>query len=392
MPITDAEITDVQATHVHADWTWTFVRLYTDAGVTGTGEAYWGPGVADVVEDARSRLVGEDPTDVDRLRRSLFEGFSATGSLAGTTVTAISGLDIAIHDLAGKLLEVPASQLLGGRYRDAARVYVDCHAGEHAGNADDADEDVYSADAYADAAEAVLAEGFDVLKFDLDASTRHEMDEHNRHLNAEAIEYKAGLVEAVTDRVGHAADVAFDCHWNYTGDSAIRLGSAIEDCDVWWLEDVVPPENLDVQREVTRATDTPICTGENVYRTHGVRPLIEEAGIDVLQPDMPKFGGMRETVRAAQAADDYYIPLALHNVSSPLGTVAGAHVAAAAPNFLAIEWHARDDPRWGDFVEEDGIIQDGAIPVPEEPGLGVTLDLDTVAEFAAPGEDVLAAA
>lgn len=382
--MTAVEITDVQTTHVHADWTWTFVRIYTDAGVTGTGESYWGPGVGDVIEGCDGLLVGEDPRDLDYLRHRLFEGTSATGSLAGKTVSAISGIDIALHDLAGKLTDQPAYRLLGGKYRDSARVYVDCHAGDQ-GEYDD----VYSPEAYADTAEAVVEAGFDALKFDLDATKRYERDSHNRHLNAEAIDYKRRLVEAVTERVGLQADVAFDCHWNYSGDSARRLATAIEDYDVWWLEDVVPPENLQVQREVTASTSTTICAGENRYRTHGIRDLIEQQAIDVIQPDMPKFGGMRETVRAAHLADDYYIPMSLHNVSSPLGTMAGAHVAASIPNFLALEWHARDDPHWDDFIVEDPIIVDGAIPLGDAPGLGVTLDLDVVDEFAAPGETLI---
>ncbi|MFB6151718.1 MAG: mandelate racemase/muconate lactonizing enzyme family protein [Haloarculaceae archaeon] len=385
------EITDVQTTQVSDDWTWTFVRIYTDAGVAGTGECYWGPGVGDVVEQAgEDLLVGADPRDLEPLSRRLFEGTSAYGSLAGVGVHAVSGLDIALHDLAGKLMDQPAYRLLGGSYRDDVRMYVDCHAGTHLKSDEEPEDfDPYAPESYADTAEEVLDEGFSGLKFDLDASKRYERDAHNRHLNAEAVDYKRRIVEAVTERVGYDADVAFDCHWNYAGDSARRLASAIEEYDVWWLEDVVPPENLDVQRELTRATDTTICAGENVYRTHGVRQLIDEQAVDVLQPDMPKFGGMRETVKTAHRADDYYIPVALHNVSSPLGTMAGAHVAAAVPNFLAMEWHARDDPNWDDYVEDDPIIEDGTVALPDDPGLGVTLDLDAVEEHMAAGETLL---
>jgi gluconate/galactonate dehydratase len=388
-----ATITDVQATQIDADWSWTFVRVYTDAGVAGTGECYWGPGIRDVVEFLGDYLEGSDPTNLEKLCRGMFDRTQHLGSLAGGTVSAISGLDIALHDLAGKLLDQPASQLLGGRYRDEARVYVDCHAGIHqgaalAGEAEDREEDVYAPEAYADTAEAVIAEGFDALKFDLDADGRYEGDQPNPHLDAEAVDYRRRIVEAITERVGYDANVAYDCHWKYDRDSAVRLANAIEPYDVWWLEDVVPPENLDVQRAVTNATTTTVCTGENLYRTHGVRELVEQQAVDVLQPDMPKFGGMRSTVDAARSAADYYIPVALHNVSSPLGTVAGAHVAAAVPNYLAMEWHGRDDDHWAEFVEED-VIADGAVPVPEEPGLGVTLDLGAVETHMADGETLI---
>jgi gluconate/galactonate dehydratase len=381
----DAEITDVQTTQVDGNFAWTLVRIYTDAGVAGTGEAYWGAGVPDIIDRAGSMLVGEDPTDVDRLYTRMIDGLSGEGSIAGAAVTAVSGLEIALNDLVGKLHEVPVHQLVGGTYREEVRVYCDTHAGEHAHGKGGEDYDIYAPSAYADAAEAVVEDGFDALKFDLDATHRFEDDPHNRHLDDEAVEYKADLVREATERVGHDADVAFDCHWNYSGDSALRLAKAIEDYDVWWFEDPVPPENHDVQREVTRGTSTTVCTGENVYRKHGVRRLIEEQAVDVIQPDLPKVGGIRETRKIADLADTYYIPLALHNVSSPVGTMAGAHVAAAAPNFLALEYHARDVDFWGDLVEET-VIEEGRIAVPDDPGLGVTLDHEAVAEHMVAGE------
>jgi gluconate/galactonate dehydratase len=381
----DVEITDVQVTRVDGNFTWTFVRLYTGTGVTGTGEAYWGAGVAELIEDAKPILVGEDPRDIDRLYTDLIEGLSGAGSIGGATVTAISGIEIALHDLAGKLLDVPAYQLLGGTYRDEVRVYCDTHAGRHPDEASEDDEDPYAPAAYADAAERVIDDGFDALKFDLDASTRYEGDEYNRHLGGESIEHKRSIVEAVTDRVGTDADVAFDCHWQYSGDSARRLARAIEPYDVWWLEDPVPPENHDVQRAVTQATDTTVCAGENVYRKQGTRRLIDQQAVDIVQPDMPKVGGMRETRKIADHADTYYLPMALHNVSSPLGTMAGANVAAACPNFLALEYHARDLDWWGDIVTEGPVIRSGRIELPEVPGIGVTLDADVVREHLADG-------
>jgi gluconate/galactonate dehydratase len=382
------EITDVQTTTVAGNFDWTLVRLYTDAGVTGTGETYWGAGVSDIIHSLKSTLVGENPCDIDRLHTLMLNVLSGEGSIAGTVVTAISGIEIALHDLVGQLYGIPAHQLLGGKYREDVRVYCDCHAGEHLDGdeyASNTDTDIYAPESFADAAERALQDGFDGLKFDLDASTRYEMDEHNRHLNDEAIEYKTDVVRAVTERMGDAADVAFDCHWRYAGDSAMRLAQAIEPYDVWWLEDPVPPENHAVQAEVTRSTRTTIASGENVYRKHGTRQLIEEQAVDIIQPDMPKVGGMRETRKIADHADTYYMPICLHNVSSPLGTIASAHVAATCPNFLALEYHARDVPWWDDLVEES-VIQDGDIAVPDKPGLGVTLDMDVVAEHMTDGE------
>jgi L-alanine-DL-glutamate epimerase-like enolase superfamily enzyme len=157
------------------------------------------------------------------------------------------------------------------------------------------------------------------LKFDLDVPSGAGVDRPNRHLRPQEIEHKADIVEAVTAAVGDRADIAFDCHWSYAAGSARRLAEALEPYDVWWLEDPIPPENHDVQREVTQSTGTPIATGENVYRTHGTRRLLTEGALDIVAPDIPKVGGLREGMKIANLADVFYVPVAMHNVASPVG-------------------------------------------------------------------------
>ena len=371
----DVEITDVQTTMVDGNFPWTLVRVYTDAGVVGTGEAYWGAGVPELIERMTPFIVGENPLDIDRLFQHLVQKMSGEGSVEGVTVTAISGIEVALHDLAGKLLEVPAYQLLGGKYRDDVRVYCDCHTESGADPV-----------ACADEAERVVEElGYDALKFDLDVPSGFEKDRANRHLRPGEIRHKTEIVEYVTERVRNRADVAFDCHWSFAGNSAERLAAAIEKYDVWWLEDPVPPENLDVQARVTRSTTTPIAAGENRYRVSEHRRLIENQAVDIVAPDMPKVGGMREVRKIADFADQYYAPVAMHNVSSPVATMAGAHVGAAVPNTLAIEFHSYELDWWSDLVEET-VIEDGHVTIPEEPGLGITLDMDAVAEHTVEGE------
>ncbi|MCU4717957.1 mandelate racemase/muconate lactonizing enzyme family protein [Halapricum hydrolyticum] len=373
----DVEITDVQTTMVDGNFPWTLVRVYTDAGVVGTGEAYWGAGVPELIDRMTPFLVGENPLDIDRLYEHLIQKMSGEGSVEGVTVTAIAGIEVALHDLAGKILELPAYQLLGGKYRDEVRVYNDCHTEAEA-----------DPEACADEAERVVEElGYDALKFDLDVPSGHEKDRANRHLRRPEIDHKVEIVEAVTERVGDRADVAFDCHWTYSGGSARRLADALEAYDVWWLEDPVPPENLEVQREVTRSTTTPIAAGENRYRVTEHRRLLEDQAVDIVAPDLPKVGGMRETRKIADVANQYYVPVAMHNVASPVATMASAQVGAAIPNALAVEFHSYELDWWGDLVEED-VIEDGSITIPEEPGLGVTLDMDAVAEHMVDGEEL----
>ncbi|WP_188881620.1 mandelate racemase/muconate lactonizing enzyme family protein [Halarchaeum grantii] len=371
----DVEITDVQTTMVDGNFPWTLVRIYTDAGVVGTGEAYWGAGVPELVDRMAPFIIGENPLDIDRLYEHLIQKMSGEGSVEGVTVTAIAGIEVALHDLAGKITELPAYQLLGGKYRDEVRVYCDCHT-----------EDEADPEACADEAERVVDElGYDALKFDLDVPSGHEKDRANRHLRPGEIRHKAEIVEKVTERVKDKADVAFDCHWTFSPNSAKRLAAEIEEYDVWWLEDPVPPENLDVQEEVTKSTLTPITVGENRYRVTEERRLIENQAVDIVAPDLPKVGGMRETQKIADVANQYYIPVAMHNVSSPIGTMASAHVGAAIPNALAVEYHSYELGWWSDLVEED-VIDGGSIAVPEKPGLGLTLDLDAVEDHMVDGE------
>ncbi|WP_313694819.1 mandelate racemase/muconate lactonizing enzyme family protein [Halorarum halobium] len=371
----DVEITDVQCTMVDGNFPWTLVRVYTDAGIVGTGEAYWGAGVPELVERMTPFVVGENPLDIDRLYEHLIQKMSGEGSVEGVTVTAISGIEIALHDLAGKILDLPAYQLLGGKYRDSVRVYCDCHTEEEA-----------DPEACADEAERVVEDlGYDALKFDLDVPSGYEKDRANRHLRPGEIRHKAEIVETVTERVKDRADVAFDCHWTFSGGSAKRLANAIEEYDVWWLEDPVPPENLEVQEEVTKSTVTPITVGENRYRVTEERRLIENGAVDIIAPDLPKVGGMRETRKIADVANQYYVPVAMHNVASPVATMASAHVGAAVPNALAVEYHSYELGWWADLVEED-VIEGGSIEIPEEPGLGVTLDMDAVEAHMVEGE------
>ncbi|GGM63324.1 D-xylonate dehydratase [Halarchaeum rubridurum] len=374
--VRDAEITDVQTTMVDGNYPWILVRVYTDAGVVGTGESYWGGGDAEIIERMAPFLVGENPLDIDRLYEHLIQKMSGEGSISGKVVSAISGIEIALHDVAGKLLDVPAYQLVGGKYRDEVRVYCDLHT------ENEADPEACAAEA-----ERVVENlGYDAIKFDLDVPSGHEKDRANRHLRNPEIDHKVEIVEATTEAVGDRADVAFDCHWSFTGGSAKRLARELEEYDVWWLEDPVPPENHDVQQQVTESTSTPIAVGENVYRKFGQRTLLEPQAVDIVAPDLPRVGGMRETRKIADIADMYYTPVAMHNVSSPIGTMASAQVAAAIPNSLALEYHSYELGWWADLVEEDDLIQEGRMPIPEEPGLGLTLDLDVVEDHMVAGE------
>lgn len=379
----DVEITSIDACVVEGNFEWNLVKVETDAGVTGIGEAYRGGGVPELVEYTNRFLVGENPLDVERLVRYIFQEMSGHGGTTGKVVTAASGIEVALLDAAGKVLGLPVYQLLGSKYRDEVRLYCDCHAGEayavEDGATDYAAADAYTPEAYAAEAARVTDMGFDAVKFDLDLPADNVNDPYNGRLTNAAVREKRDIVAAVRDEIGYDVDLAFDCHWDYSVESAKRLAHELEEFDLMWLEDLVPPENVDAQKEVTRETRTPVATGENRFRVFELSDLVYEHAVDILTPDPTTVGGLTETIRIADRAEENYIPVSPHNVCSPVGTMACVHLGAAVPNFDLLEYHALEVDWWDDLLErDDPLIRDGRIEVPESPGLGVELDESVV--------------
>jgi gluconate/galactonate dehydratase len=187
--------------------------------------------------------------------------------------------------------------------------------------------------------------------------------------------------------VGPEVGLAIDCHWNYGVEAAVEMARAMEPHGLLWLEDPVPPENIHALAQVQRATSTPISTGENHYFRVDFQRLITEAGLRVLAPDMQKVG-LWEGRKLADLADMHYVNLTMHNISSPLGTMASAHLASAIPNLLALEWHAASVPFFDELAKdaESPMIVNGRIRVSDAPGIGVTLDEEVAHRYRKPGE------
>ena len=381
------KITRLSTAVIAGNFPWVLVKLETDSGHTGLGEAYWGAGVAELVHKAKPLVEGQDPRNINKIVEMMIRCLSGEGSQAGATVTAISGIEIALWDLLGRVLDTPIATLFGGKFRDTIRVYADCHAGDTPDPAD-----------YAKKAREVAAEGFTAIKFDLDTTNPYTIDisddphprrrwyePFNRSIGAAEMAWMVEVARAVTEAVGRDVMVAMDAHWKFGVNDAIKLAQALEPFDLLWLEDPVPPENIEAQRHVTHSTRTPICTGENLYRKHGFRELIEKQAARIIAPDIPKMGGLAEAKKVADHADLYYIPIAPHNVASPIGTVAGSHVCAAMNNFLVIEYHAHDVPWWSDLVIEEPPIERGFIRIMDRPGHGLTLDEEVARAHLEPG-------
>jgi L-alanine-DL-glutamate epimerase-like enolase superfamily enzyme len=292
------------------------------------------------------------------------------------------------------VLDVPLYELLGGKYRDRVKVYCDTHGGESLGEAAHRDPtEVYTPESYARAAREVVDEGFEALKFDLDVPT-HDPDTAARRLDNASVQHKVSLVEAVREEIGYDVDLGMDLHWNFTVETASRLGRKLEPYDLAWLEDPVPPEQVEAHRHLRETLDVPILTGENVMTAPRFADLANAGAMDIAAPDVNKCGGLWELRKIALVCDVQGIPLAPHNISSPLGTVAGAHVCATFPNFLSLEFHARDVPWWGDLVRrvddpDAPVIEDGYIDLPEGPGLGVELDPEVAERYLTDGSELV---
>lgn len=374
-------IKDVKASIVKGNFEWVLVRVEIDEGITGIGEAYQGPAVKDIILKGLKPLVlGEDPLNIEYLYQKMYRYAAGWGNIAGTVVTGISGIEIALWDIKGKALDSPVWMLLGGKFRDKVRVYCDSGRGE-----------TYTPEGYRELAKKVKKLGFTAYKFDIDgafalrdlsyfrgASGGEWKDRFNRCLDSEEINYIVEIARNIKDELGDNLQLALDCHWSFDVNSALRLAKKLEDLDLLWLEDPVPPENVDAMALITKSIETPICTGENLYTRYGFRDLIMKQATKIVAPDIPKVGGLLESKKIADLADLYYIPMAPHNISSPVGTVASAHVCASIPNFLVLEYHAKDVVWWNKLVKERRVIKNGYIELTDKPGLGIELDEDEV--------------
>ncbi|HWJ73277.1 MAG TPA: mandelate racemase/muconate lactonizing enzyme family protein [Kaistia sp.] len=383
MKIVDIK-TAVVAYHGHA----TLVRIDTDEGIVGYGEANPDAGAGSIVgliNDLKHELIGEDPRNVDYCWDKLRRNHVFSGAQSGIFLIALSGIEIALWDIAAKAAGQPLYRMFGGKYRDKVRLYADCGDGDDASG---------SPAGCAARAKRMVAEGFTALKFDID-NLKHpaKFDEMNPTANAAEIRTMVERVAAVRQAVGPDIDLCIDLHARYDVPSASRIAWEMEPFNLLWLEEPIPAENVDALRQVRNRSRTPICIGENLYTRWGFREALQQQVCDVIMPDVPKCGGLSESRKIAQLAETYYIPFAPHLVSSPLGTMATCHVCASVPNFLVLEWHALEEREvWDSYVKlpkgAKSIVENGHIVIPEVPGIGVELDMDNVRRHAVAGYGV----
>ncbi|MBM3724481.1 MAG: mandelate racemase/muconate lactonizing enzyme family protein [Acidobacteria bacterium] len=381
------KITDVKCMIVRGTWDWNLIRIETDSGLYGLGEAYWGYGVKDlVVNHLKQVVVGEDPMNVDRLYTKMLMRSAGQGAIAGVTMTAASGIEIALWDLVGRILNTPVCNLLGGRFRDRVRFYRTMQVLAR----------VNDPHSWRDMVRAARAEkfGWTAFKFQGDgvppaADPQYREPGHDPYGRALTHKDYKRIVDGMTvirEELGWEADFGIEAHWKYDTRDVIRLCRELEPVKPMWIEDPVPPDNPEAMARVTHAVDIPVCTGENLYGRHGFRRLIELQACDVVHIDIPKSGGLLEAKRIADHADMYYIWTAAHNPASPIGTIASAHACSAMRDFRIHEL-AKYIDWWENLVVHDGpIIKDGYFTIQDKPGLGVEINPDVARAHLAPGE------
>jgi L-alanine-DL-glutamate epimerase-like enolase superfamily enzyme len=390
----DLKITDLRTATVGWDgWRFTLIRIDTNQGLSGYGE------VRDFASKnyalmLKRQLLGENPCNVDKLFRKIKQ-FGYHGRQGG----GVCAVEMALMDLAGKAYGVPAYVLAGGKFRDRVRMYCDT-PNEPTG------------EAMGLKLKERLARGFTMLKMDLGVQPLYGIkgalswpqgmlpgdpaDKMDRMFNAHTLMHPfthvrltpkgIGLiceyVEQVRAVVGDEVPIAAD-HFGHIGiDDCIRLGQALEPFNLAWLEDLVPWQYTDSWVQLERALHTPVCTGEDIYLKENFRPLLEARAVNVIHPDLATSGGILETKRIGDLAQEHGISMAMHMAGTPISTLASVHCAAATENFIALEHHFTDVPFWNDFVDglPKPIIQDGYIAVPEAPGLGFEINEDAIKE------------
>jgi len=374
----DLKITDIKCGYVRGSL---FVKIYTNQNIWGCGEGVDAiSGTYHLVKSLGARLKGRNPLDVNRLFEDIRKAGFFQGAQAGMYVAVLSAIETALWDIAGKALNLPVYQLLGGKFRDKIRVYCDTALYQRS---------LPQPKDFADAASKAKSMGFNAMKFDLDqANDPNKYDRYNWTASPAELQRMYDQIAAARDAVGPNTDILVDMHGRYDAPTGHAVAKRLEPLNLLWLEEPVPAENIEAYKSIADSTTTPIAAGENQYLAYGFRRMLEIGAVDIVMPDLQKTGGLGEGQRIANLANLYYTPFAPHMVASFLGCMASCHVCAAVPNFLILEWQSyfHTDPMFKEIVHYDGEwVNNSFITVSEKPGIGVDINEDAMKKYATPG-------
>jgi len=380
----DLRITDMRiANLVGLPMDVSLIRLDTNQGISGYGEVRdWASKTYALM--LKSRILGENPCNIDRIFRKIKQ-FGHHARQAG----GVCGIEMALFDLAGKAYGVPAYQLAGGKFRDKVLCYCDTPT--------TSDPQEMGA-----RLKKRMDSGFQFLKMDVGIdlvkdipgainappgmidSTEIMHPFTGIQLTKKGVDLLVDYVGTVRGIVGDSVPLAADHFGHLNLESCIKLGQALDPFTLAWYEDMIPWQLTHQYVRLSQAVTTPICTGEDIYLQENFRPLLEAHGVSVIHPDLASSGGILETKRIGNFAQEHGVAMAMHMAGSPVAAMASVHCAAATENFLVLENHSVDVPRWNDLCDglAKPLIVDGYIQVPEAPGLGLgDINLECLREF-----------
>lgn len=349
----------------------TMIRIDTNQGISGYGEVRdWGSPT--YVLMLKSRLIGENPCNIDKIFRKIKQ-FGYHARQGG----GVCGIEMALFDLAGKAYGVPAYQLVGGKFRDKVLCYCDTDSvpdGTQMGNR----------------LKKRMDDGFKFLKMDVGIGLLKDVPHSlsappnmigsrdvmhpftGIQITPDGIDFLVEYVRQVRDVIGYEVPLAVDHFGHINVESCIRLGQALDQFTLAWYEDMIPWQFTEQWLRLKNSVNTPVCTGEDIYLKEGFMPLFESQAVSVIHPDLATSGGIMETKKIGDLAQEHGIAMAMHFAGSPISFLANIHCAAATENFYVLENHSVDLEWWDDLIDgiDKPLIVDGFAAVPESPGLG----------------------
>lgn len=341
---------------------WVFVRVLTDSGLYGVGEATLEMRdltVAQAVRELERYLVGRDPHNVESFWSEAYRDAYWRGGVV--LMSALAGVEMALWDIKGKDLGVPVYQLFGGKVRDA----VPCYANGWFAPAKTPAE-------FAEKARQAKAQGFGGLKWD-------PFGKAHLSISRPALRQALACIGAVVEAVGEDMEILIEGHGRFDIPTAVRIGHALEDFDILWFEEPIPPDNKEGLAQVKRRVRVPVAAGERLYSRWDYRDFLRLECADFLQPDVSHAGGISELRKIAAMAECHHLPVCPHNPSGPVANAATLQLAACTPNFAFLETMNTDVPWRAEVTDEHLVFRDGALRIPDKPGLGIDLHPEAMA-------------
>ena len=361
------EITDLQVlrmgTPTQSGTNWTFVKVETDSGIHGLGEAslqYKDEGLVAELGAFKRFLIGKDPFEIERIWTSLHRRVTWSGG--PVTVSAISAVDLALWDIKGKALGVPVYELMGGKSHDRIRMYAN---GWHRGG--------HTPEGIAAEATRVVDAGYTCLKFYPFGG--------EQVATPERIDRGVALVAAVREAVGPEIEIGIDIRARLNIWSARRVAQELEPFKIAWMEEPILYDNPEALAQFAKEVRVPVATGEQLYTRWAFRALLEQNAVGIIQPDICHAGGISELKKIAAMAETYYVTLAPHNSNGPISTIASLHLDLCIHNSLMQEIFVSSIDRYNEVLTQPIEVIDGYCVPPEGPGWGVDLRADVLEKY-----------